>query len=78
MTMQNRKTPINSSNRALKLNWESLTQTQKDGMNHNIEECMLNIHIPSCIKECRDVRCQDKEHTEAIDSNLYTLTREYK
>ena len=34
---------------------------------------MLNIHIPSCIKECRDVHCQDKEHTEAIDSHLYTL-----
>ena len=34
---------------------------------------MLNIHVPSCIKECRDVHCQDKEHTEAIDSHLYTL-----
>ena len=70
---QEERTPINSSNRTLKLNWESLTQTKKNGINHNIEERMLNIHIPSCIKECRDVHCQDKEHTEAIDSNVYTL-----
>ena len=34
---------------------------------------MLNIHIPSCIKECRNVQCQDKEHIEAIDLHLYTL-----
>ena len=70
---QEEKTPINSSNRALKLNWESLTQIQKDGINYNIEERMLNIQIPSCIKECRDVHCQNKEHIEAIDSHLYIL-----
>ena len=38
-----------------------------------IEECMLNIHIPSCIKECRNVHCQDKEHIEVVDSHIYTL-----
>ena len=43
---QEEKTHVSSSNRALKLNWESLTQTQKDGINHNIEERMLHIHIP--------------------------------
>ena len=25
-------------------------QDQKDGMNHNIEECMLNIHIPFLLR----------------------------
>ena len=70
---QKEQTTMNSSNRASKVNWESLTQGQKDDININIEESMLNIHIPSCIKECRNVQCQDKGHIEAIDLHLYTL-----
>ena len=74
---QKERTPMNSSSRAPKVNWDNLTQGQKDDINSNIEERMLNIHIPSCTKECRNVQCQDKEHVGAIDLNLYTF-REYK
>ena len=34
---------------------------------------MLNVQIPSCIGECRNVYCQDKEHIAAIDLHLYTV-----
>ena len=68
---QKEQTPMNSSYRTSKVNWENLTQGQKDGINRKIEKRMLN--IPSCIKEWRNVHCQDKEHNEAIDLHIYTL-----
>ena len=67
------QTPLNCDNRSSKINWKRLTPSQKDVINHNIEERMLNVQIPSCIMECRNVHCQGKEHIAAIDLHLYTI-----
>ena len=40
------QTPLNCDNRSSKITWKRLTPSQKDVINHNIEERMLNVQIP--------------------------------
>ena len=44
---------------AAKVNWKCVTPHQENALNKVIEERLLQIHIPNCITECRNVHCRN-------------------
>ena len=63
----------NNLTTAAKVNWKSVTPHQENAMNKIIEECLLKIHIPNCITECRNMHCRIKDNVEAVDLHICTF-----
>ena len=63
----------NNLTTAANVNWKSVTLHQKNSLNKNIEERLLQIHIPNCITEYRNVHWCNKDHVEAIDLHMCTF-----
>ena len=47
--------------------WKSATKDQKLDFNDELFKRLMNLNIPDCAQNCRNLKCKDKDHTDQID-----------
>ena len=64
----------NKSNQKIsKPSWSKASADEKEAFRHCLETKLHDLHIPECLKCCRDVHCRDTDHLNIIDSFISQL-----
>ena len=56
-------------------NWTKATVQQKDNFNKTLQCSLLDISIPDCLTECRNIHCRNEDHLSAIDMHMITILK---
>ena len=62
-----------SSQEIPKLAWKKATEDHKLEYNDILFRNLMNLEIPDCVSNCRDINCKDESHTSQIDVHLLTV-----
>ena len=55
------------SQQSSKPSWKSSSVEQKEQYRNQLENKLNNITVPSCVLQCRDVKCSSMDHCDAVD-----------
>ena len=49
-----------------KPSWKSSTEEQKQQYKQNLEEKLNSISVPSCVVQCKNVKCSSTDHCDSV------------
>ena len=56
-----------------KFDWKSASEDQRLDFNDELFRRLMDLRIPSCVQNCRNLQCQDADHISEIDSYVKDL-----